>query len=72
MFRPQARGVVDAVCALHDANRGEAITKEACVGLILAFAAAAMCVLREWGPIRRARCRQHDDPHERLLPKPPN
>lgn len=24
----QARGVVDAVCALHDANRGEVITKE--------------------------------------------
>ena len=24
----QARGVVDAVCALHDANRGEAITTE--------------------------------------------
>ncbi len=27
-LRPQARGVVDAVSALHDANRGEAITKE--------------------------------------------
>ena len=25
---PQARGVVEAVSALHDANRGEAITKE--------------------------------------------
>lgn len=24
----QARGIVDAMCALHDANRGEAITTE--------------------------------------------
>lgn len=25
----QAKGVVDAVCALHDANRGEMMTTEA-------------------------------------------
>ncbi|CAM9186818.1 unnamed protein product [Hapterophycus canaliculatus] len=28
LYHRHARGVVDAVCALHDANRGEVITKE--------------------------------------------
>lgn len=69
--RLQARGVVDAVCALHDANRGEAITKEACLLLCRGGGRAVFGVLL-FCAICRVGCHQRGKPHECWLPLPHN